>query len=300
MDGTYKDIGNPNDMHFLDPSGQYNATMQNYGNIANSLLGRIDNMSQNPFSYTSQYNPQAYQSTYDPEAYMRAFLGRADALSNLVSGQNSQLQQSLNAIAQQQAAQGGEAALANMPGLRNSGAAMAAYGNAYANPFAAAQAQLQQNQLQGTLGLWNQAMGNYADAYRTLEQARLGAYNTNNANQQFLENLRFNAALQNNQNQQNYANAYANLASNLFGLQSGMLQNQSGWYTPTYTYEPGPWEQFGNIFTNVVMPAAATAVGVASGNPMIAASGLQGFNKNTRTQPGTVPPPYMNRQNWQT
>ena len=74
--------------------------------------------------------------------------------------------------------------------------------------------------------------------------------------------MRFQAALQANQNQQNNANAYANLAGNLFGLQSGMLQNQSAFYNPTYEYNPGPWDRFGNIFSNYVLPAAGTAAGV--------------------------------------
>jgi len=267
-DGTYKDIGNPNDMKFLDPSGMYNDSMRRYGSLADSFLGKLDNFANNPFSYTAKYNPQTYQSTYDPEAYMRAFLNQSGNLSNLVSGQTSQLQQSLNNIAQRQAQLGGEAALAKMPGMRRSGAAMAAYGQAYADPFAQAQAQLQQNQLQGTMNLWNQAMGEYGQGYRFADQQNLAYHQLNDANQQFLEQLRFSAAQQENQNRQNAFNTYANLAGNLYGLQAGLLQNQTGWYTPTYTYQPGFWDTVGNVFSNYVLPAAGTVAGIVTGLPL--------------------------------
>lgn len=300
-DGQYKDIGNPNDMKFLDPSGQYHQMMQGYGDLARSLLGRIDNLTANPLSYTARYNPQTYMSTYDPDAYMRAFLGRSSDLANLVSGQQSQLQQSLNALAAQQAQEGGEAALAAMPGMRNSGAAMAAYAKAYANPFAQAQAQLQQNQLGMTQNLWNQAMGEYGQGYRFQDQQNIAYHQLNNANQQFLENLRFAAAQEANRNQQNLASMYGNLAGNLYGLQAGLLQNQTGWYQPTYEYQPGFWDKVGNIFSNYVIPAAGTTIGAITGIGGLSQAGkLLNLLKQPQlpgsTGNGNVPPPWSGVQ----
>jgi len=180
MGGKYEQVGQASDM-------------QRVGDVAGyqSMQGRLDNMG------------RSLQGSLDPNAYMNQFMGQAGGLANLVSGQNSQLQQGLNAIAQRQAALGGEAALAAMPGMRNSGAGMAAFGQAYADPFAQAQAQLQQNQLQGTLGMWNQAMG------------------------------------QNAQMQGNLQNLYG---QNM-GLQAGLAQDAVAWYQPQYEYRKGTWDK---------------------------------------------------------
>jgi hypothetical protein len=113
---------------------------------------------------------------YDPNAYMTLFNSQAGGLSDLVNSRSGALGSTLEQIANRQSRLGGEAALASMPGMRNSGAAMAAFGQAYADPFANAQAQLQQNQLQGTMSLWEQAMRQNADNYN----AQLAA-NTNMA-----------------------------------------------------------------------------------------------------------------------
>lgn len=219
MGGKYTQVGQSSDMQFMDPTGQYSNIMNASG--------------QQGANYQSQMNqflgPTAsVTSSYDPEAAMRAFLGQADGLSNLVSGQNSQLQQSLNAIAQRQANLGGEAALASMPGLRNSGAAMAAYGQAYADPFAQAQAQLQQNQLQGTLGLWNQALGQYGDAYKSQGQFDLQGQMANQSTDA--------------QYRSNMANLFGGLASGAYDRQAGMAQNASAWYQPQYQYQKGVWD----------------------------------------------------------
>jgi hypothetical protein len=92
---------------------------------------------------------------FDPNAYMNQFMGQQAGLSNIVSGQLAPLQQALNSQAARSAAMGSEAAMAALgPGTRNSGAAMAAYGDAYANPFAQAALQTQQAQLyQQNMGL---------------------------------------------------------------------------------------------------------------------------------------------------
>ena len=199
--GKYEQVSDAGDMQWLDPTGNYAAQQANLGQLG------------------TQYGAQL-QGSLDPEAYMNQFLGQQAGLANLVSGQNSQLQQGLNAIASRQAQLGGEAALASMPGMRNSGAAMAAFGQAYADPFAQAQSQLQQNQLQGTLGLWNQALGLNAQQ-QAQRQSTLG-----------------------------------NLYGNILGLQTGMAQDQSAWYTPQYEYQKGGWDY--------TMDAINTGANVAS------------------------------------
>ena len=139
MGGQYQEVGSSNDVKFVDPTGQYMTAL-------NGLQG-----------------------TTDPNAYMQQFLGQSGALSSLVSGAQSPLQQSLNARAAEQARLGGESSLASMPGLRNSGAGMAAFGNAYAQPFADVQNQLGQQQLNLTGNLWSQAMGANAQQYSNLQ-----------------------------------------------------------------------------------------------------------------------------------
>ena len=109
------------------------------------------------------YSPQAESYdpvTHNPNASMNQFMGNANQLSGLVSGEQSALNNSLNQLAAYNARQSGEAALAAMPGLRNSGAAAAAFGEAYGNEYTKALAQQQQNQLNLTGNLWNQSMAN--------------------------------------------------------------------------------------------------------------------------------------------
>jgi hypothetical protein len=205
MGGKTSEVSDPSDYQFLDPTGQYGAAtdfMQNQYNQNAQQMG--------------QYGAQAAQ--YDSNAYMNQFMGQAAGLSNLVSGENSQLQQSLNAIAGRQANLGSEAALAAMPGAANSGAGMAAYGQAYADPFAQAQAQLQQNQLQGTLGLWGNAMNNNAQG------------------QQFQA-----------QNYSGLAGMYGDQANNALSNYGQMAQGYGTWYQPTYTQGPGFWDTLGNV-----------------------------------------------------
>jgi len=220
MGGQTKDAGNSSDYKFMDPTGRaegtYNQTQNGYNQNAQAM---------------GQY--AGLSSGYDPNAYMNQFMGQSEGLSNLVSGANAPLQQSLNAIASRQAALGSEAALAAMPGAANSGAGMAAFGQAYADPFAQAQAQLQQNQLQGTLGLWDQAMGQNANA------------------QQFQA-----------QNYGNMANMYGGLAGQNLAAQTQLASDASAWYQPTYQYQPGIWDR-----TMEVAGVAAPIAGAAMGGP---------------------------------
>ena len=182
MAGKTVDVGSSDDYKFMDYAGA----------------------SANANSLVNQQLTQALAGTQnmDPNAYMNMFMNQAGGLSNLVSGANAPLAQSLNALAAQSARAGGEQALAAMPGLGRSGAASAAFGQAYATPFAQAAAQNQQNQLQGTLGLWNNALG-------------------------------LNA-----QQQGNLMNYAGNSQSNLVNL----ANNQSAWYQPTYQYQKGAWD----------------------------------------------------------
>lgn len=142
--GDYNTYGKARDVKWVDPTGNYSSTQ----NALAQFLG--------------QYGSGG---TMDANAAMNQFLAQSEGLSNLVSGASSPLQQSLNAIAAREAALGGEAALGAMPGASKSGAGMAAFGAAYADPFAKAQAQLQGQQLDLTGQLWNNALQQNYDAY---------------------------------------------------------------------------------------------------------------------------------------
>ncbi len=208
MGGKTEDVGKTGDYKFMDPTGRFAGTYDAASNQHNQNMGLM-----------GQYGQQAMAAGqgYDPNAYMNQFMNQSGDLSNLVNSQNGQLQGALNAIAGRQAQLGGEAALAAMPGGANSGAGMAAFGQAYADPFAQAQAQLQQNQLQGTLGLWNQAMG------------------ANSQNQLANTQFQIDPALQ-------MAGQYGQQAANNFGVM-GQLGSESGaWYQPTYQYQKGAWD----------------------------------------------------------
>jgi len=221
--------------------------------------------------------------SYDPNAYYTQFLGQANGLSDLVSGQNSNLQGTLNNIASRQARMGGEAALASMPGMRKSGAAMASFGDAYANPFATAQAQLQQNQLQGTMDLWQRALtenaagqnarlaantqmgGNASNGLNSLisgTQGTLGSMignqNTNYA--ALLQNLNDNYTAQLGNYNDNYTAQLSNYntnnaalmsdyytnAANMWGANQGALTTLAS--DSTYIYEPTYMNDPGHIW----------------------------------------------------
>lgn len=196
MGGKYENIAKASDVQFADPTG---------------LNAQINNM------LTNAYNQQAATlgptGAYDPNAYMNQFLGQAEGLANMAQGATAPLGQMLSAIANREARLGGEAALAAMPGAANSGAGMAAFADAYASPFAQAAAQTQQAQLGLTGNLWNQAMGQNANA------------------QQFAGQM---------------------AANYLQGLQ-GQGQHASGIVAPQYEYKKGFWDyvmDVGNLGAN--------------------------------------------------
>lgn len=141
LNGRTRDVGNPSDYQFMDPTGQFMGATNRFG-----------------------------AQSADPNAYMNQFLGQQGGLANIAQGASQQLGQSLNANAAEAARLGGEAALAAMPGQRFSGAAQAAFGQAYAQPFAEAAAQRNAAQLGLTGQLWNQAMGQNANLQSGAQQ----------------------------------------------------------------------------------------------------------------------------------
>jgi hypothetical protein len=157
--GTYEQVGNASDTSFQDPTGAYASALSGLQSYLSGINSSLEGV--NSGSAVDQ------------------FLGQASGLANLVSGQNSALQQSLNALATQEAQQGGEAALAKMgSGLRNSGAAASAFGQAYATPFAEAQATLQGKQLDATTGLWQSALSSDTSSLASLLSAASQGQNT--------------------------------------------------------------------------------------------------------------------------
>lgn len=152
MGGKYENVANAKDVQFADPTGAWD---QQYGNLNNAIAAQQGTAG----------------GAYDPQAYMDQFMGQQAGLANIAQGATSQLGQQLNAIAARNAALGSEAALAAMPGAANSGAGMAAFGQAYADPFAQAAAQTQAAQLNLTGNLWNQAMGANAQNQMYANQA---------------------------------------------------------------------------------------------------------------------------------
>ena len=216
---TYDTVGNPNDTNFVDPTGNYAAQQ---GNLNNALA-----------QYGQGFGQAAnYQQQYDPNAAYNQFMGQSGGLANMAQGATAPLTQSLNAVANRQAALGGEAALAAMPGGSQSGAGMAAFGQAYADPFAQAQAQIQSKQLDLTGSLWGQAFGGAQSAEQ--QQQALAS-----------------------QNNQANLNAYGNLLNSLYGQQTSMAQGQGSMWSPQYVQNKNFWDY--------AVPAATTTVGYLTG-----------------------------------
>lgn len=195
--GGYETVGSPSDVSFVDPTGQYAAGMDRFSNEANFARQGMQGMAGQAMSF-------------DPNAYMNQFMGQQGGLANIAQGATATLGQSLSAIAERNARLGGEAALAAMPGARHSGAAMAAFGDAYASPFAQAAAQTQQAQLGLTGNLWNQAMGANAQAQQ------------------------FNPAMAGN-----LAGMYGGLYGQNLGQYGQMAQGMGSMFTPQYEYRKG-------------------------------------------------------------
>lgn len=207
--GSYQTVGSPDDVKWVDPTGQYQAGLDSFTNEANAMkalmagysgqasdaygrmsapidamgssLAQMNDATGRASGYGASADAYARQGAgalgrtqgymdramaYDPNAYMRQFMGQQGDLAYIAQGASAPLGASLNAIAARNAALGGEAALAAMPGGRRSGAGMAAFSDAYASPFAQAAAQTQAAQLGLTGQLWGQAMGSNAEAQR--------------------------------------------------------------------------------------------------------------------------------------
>jgi hypothetical protein len=141
---------------------------------------------------------------FNPEQFMQQWQGAQGAIANAAMSASQPFGAALNQVAQRQAALGSEAALAAMPGAANSGAGMAAFGQAYADPFA--QAQVQQQGMMGNIygNLSGQAMGQYGS------------------------NAQFGAGLQQQANQFNAANQQDMLRTNAGFMQDANMQN-AGW-----------------------------------------------------------------------
>lgn len=251
--GSYRNIVDAKDYGFTDYNGNMQGAYDRFMNEANFNQAQM-----------GQYAGQVgnVQSNYDPNAYMNQFLNSTGGLANAVSGQNSQLQQSLNAIASRQAAEGVNAQAQNFAGMGalNSGAAMAAMGDAMAQPFAQVQSQLQQNQLQGTLGLYNNAMGNYAQGNQ------FGAQNQLQAG---MANQNANLGL---------AGMYAGNYQNNMGQLGGLAGQFGGSVAPQYEYQQGKGSKLGAAATGALGGAAAGSAlgpwGAAAGGII---GGLGGF-----------------------
>lgn len=180
-----------------------------YGSMSGEMLANAaqGQASQAQFQAYGR-SPEMQAAAFNQQQYMNNFLQNQGALANISQDRTSALGQSLEAIAARNARLGGEAALAAMPGARNSGAGMAAFGEAYASPFAQAQAQTQAAQL-GLYGqLAGQAMGQYG------------------SNAQFGSNLQQQANQSNQQMAGQYGIASGNMA-NQVGMQNAQLGTQA-------------------------------------------------------------------------
>lgn len=195
---SYSEVGSASDVSYVDPTGAASAMSDQLNQYLSQFSGGMSNASD-----------------------INTFLSQADQLSSLVNGSTSQLQQSLNKVAANEAALGGEAALAAMPGAANSGAGMAAFGSAYASPFAQAEAQIAENQLDLTGNLWGQQMSS-------------------------------NASL---------ANSYASLLSGALSDQTSIANNASGLYTPTYEKDANIWDFLSQTLSSGIGSAVGSALG---------------------------------------
>lgn len=188
-DGKTENVAKASDYQFADPTGQFQ--------------GGLDN-----FLRMGQFGQQGMVGALDPNNAFNAFMGQAPGLTNLAMGPNAQLTEQLNSIASRQANEGianaGTQFAAN--NAFNSGAANRAMGLAGAQPFADVAAQQQQNQLNLTGNLWNQAFG--------------GA--------QGLQNTA--------------AGLYGNIYGQGMGNYGNMASQTGGMMAPQYQYKPGFWD----------------------------------------------------------
>lgn len=174
----YLKLGSASDAQFVDPTGNYQKAWDMYSQALPGYQTSLD------AALLAGQNAAKQQVQFDPNAYFNLFKQQSPELAAMAQSATAPLGQSLSEIAARNSRLGGEAALAAMPGLRDSGAAMDAYGGAYARPFADAAAQTQAAQLGLTGNLWNQAMGlnntNYltqADLQNQSIQRQVADYN---------------------------------------------------------------------------------------------------------------------------
>jgi hypothetical protein len=190
------------------------------GYVPGSQQGFMDMMNQG----SQAVNPmQAAQ--VDPNAFMQSWQGAQQGLMDNSFAATSPYAQAMNQVAQRQSALGSEAALAAMPGARNSGAGMAAFGQAYADPFAQAQV-AQQQMATGLYGqLSGQAMGQYGQNHLQNtgwdQQARL----QNQAMEEAWRQRQLQAGSQQSANALGWGNIESGLASDM----NVIYQPPSGW-----------------------------------------------------------------------
>lgn len=233
-------LGSPGDVNFIDPTGQYGAALER-------MLSESNWMKDQFAASAGQGAPPIDVSgiSYDPEAATRRFLASAPGISNLVSGATSSLETSLRDIARREATLGGEAALAGMPGLRNSGAAMAAYGSAYADPFARVVSDIQGRQLGLTGSLWGQSMADYAAG----EGARVVA-----------EQSRIDALLRQRELQQQEQALYGQLYGQTLSGYGQIAAGMGGMWQPQYYVPEQRGPNWGGGFTGAAAGLAGGAV----------------------------------------
>lgn len=304
-----RQISNPNDFQFLqakDAQGrkyfdEILRGQQAQGDWAfdqlKGLMGQDNNVAFKAMGYTPEtFTPQDAAlaqiganlptmdaAAFDQQQYMRNFLSNEANLAQIAQGRTSALGQNLEAIASRNARLGGEAALAAMPGARNSGAGMAAFADAYASPFAQAAAQTQQAQL-GLYGdLAGQSMGQYGqnaqfqsslaqeanrlnaaakqraaefDASALMDTSRFNAQQKAQAAQFNADNAfrvadanqarELQAAMANQQNAQAMAALMGNVAGQAGGEASRLASQTADWYQPQYMIEQSGGEKVGN------------------------------------------------------
>lgn len=223
---------------YTDLSSEFAPTIRDPGDRFAGVFDTLTNEANRNAEMVGEY---AGQSNIDPEAFVNQFLNNSGSLSNAVTGVGSQLQQTLNSMAEKSSkdalqAQGSQF---GNKGALNSSAAAAAMGRAAAEPFAQTLAQTQQNQLGLTGNLWNQAMGG-------LQQGNIAA----------------------GQQAGNMAGLFANQAANAQNNLARLAPMQMTISQPQLEYQQTPWESFwGNANTAIqpVAGAVGTGVGAATG-----------------------------------
>ena len=144
------------------------------GSSANPISTITGQTSAGQYGFTDPYGttPQLQNSLYGTGGAvsggaMGTYNANANNVMNQVAGLSGPLQQTLSGIANYQANNALNATASNFAnqGALGSGAGAQAYGNAIAQPFAQAQSQLQQGQLQAGSSALTSLMGTSGQAY---------------------------------------------------------------------------------------------------------------------------------------